>query len=235
MGPDSERTCDLARSLPRGRRTHGHDTMPQQTTAPALIPPGGLARVLLLSCCAPCSGDIMATLSASGIAYEVFFYNPNIHPAAEYLRRKDENKRYADRLGVPFVDADDDSEAWFAHTKGLEGEPERGRRCTVCFDMRLGRAARHAHEHGFPVLTSSLALSRWKNRAQVNDSAHRAVAPYDGLVYWDHNWRKDGGADRATDIARREAFYRQDYCGCLYSLRDTNRHRRAQGRPLIEI
>jgi len=208
--------------------------MPQNET-PGLTPPGGAAaRVLLLSCCAPCAGDIMARLSASGIAYTVFFYNPNIHPAAEYRRRKDENKRNADRLGVPFVDADYDTDAWFDRTKGLEDEPERGRRCTVCFDMRLGRAARHAHDHGFPVLTSSLALSRWKNRTQVNDSGHRAVAPYDGLVYWDHNWRKDGGADRAIDIARREEFYRQDYCGCLYSLRDTNRHRRAQGRPPIE-
>lgn len=184
------------------------------------IPPGGAAaRVLLLSCCAPCSGDIMATLSASGIAYTVFFYNPNIHPAAEYLRRKDENKRYADTLRVPFVDADYDIDAWFARTKGLEDEPERGRRCTLCFNMRLGRAARHAHDHGFPVLTSSLGLSRWKNWTQVNACGHRAVAPYNGLVYWDHNWRKGGGADRATDIARREELYRQDYCGCLHSRR----------------
>ncbi len=137
----------------------------------------------------------MATLSASGIAYTVFFYNPNIHPAAEYLRRKDENKRYADTLRVPFVDADYEIDAWFARTKGLEDEPERGRRCTLCFDMRLGRAARHAHDHGFPVLTSSLGLSRWKNWTQVNACGHRAVAPYNGLVYWDHNWRKGGGAE----------------------------------------
>ncbi|SDE47638.1 epoxyqueuosine reductase QueH [Rhodospira trueperi] len=196
--------------------------------ARGLTPPGGTAaRVLLLSCCAPCSGDIMATMSAAGIAYTVFFYNPNIHPASEYRRRKDENKRYAERLGVPFVDADYDTDAWFARTKGLEDEPERGRRCTVCFDMRLGRAARHAHDHGFPVLTSSLALSRWKNRTQVNACAHRAVAPYDGLVYWDHDWRKGGGVDRALDIARREEFYRQDYCGCLYSLSSASRRRRA--------
>jgi len=166
----------------------------------------------------------MDTLRASEIDYTVFFYNPNIHPKDEYLRRKEEHIRYADRHSVPVVDADYDPDTWFALTKGLEHEPERGHRCTLCFEMRLKRAALYAHEHRFPVLTSSFGISRWKNMTQVNDCGQRAVAPYEGLVYWDHNWRKGGGSNRMIEVAKREAFYRQDYCGCVYSLRDFVRH-----------
>ncbi|HYD44540.1 MAG TPA: epoxyqueuosine reductase QueH, partial [Phenylobacterium sp.] len=124
---------------------------------------------------------------------------------------------------------------WFERAKGMEWEPERGIRCTMCFDMRFERTALYAHEHGFPVMTSSLGISRWKNMAQINDCGHRAAAPYEGLSYWDYNWRKGGGAARMIEISKREEFYQQEYCGCVYSLRDTNRHRRETGRGPIEI
>ena len=101
--------------------------------------------------------------------------------------------------------------------------------------MRFERTALYAHENGFPVMTSSLGISRWKNMAQINDSGARAAAPYPGLSYWDYNWRKGGGATRMIEISKREEFYQQEYCGCVYSLRDTNRHRRETGRPPIEI
>lgn len=202
---------------------------------PSLTPPSGQKRVLLHSCCAPCSGEVMEAMLASGIDYTIFFYNPNIHPLKEYLLRKDENVRFAEKHGVPFVDADYDKDNWFARAKGMEWEPERGVRCTMCFDMRFERTALHAHEHGFPVMTSSLGISRWKNMAQINDCGHRAAAPYDGLSYWDFNWRKGGGSARMIEISKREEFYQQEYCGCVYSLRDSNVHRRSQGREPIEI
>ncbi|ABD89049.1 protein of unknown function DUF208 [Rhodopseudomonas palustris BisB18] len=192
---------------------------------PALSLPAGHAKVLLHSCCAPCSGEVMEAMLAAGIDYTVFFYNPNIHPEREYLLRKDENARFAARHGVAFVDADYDDALWLARTKGLECEPERGERCSICFDMRLERTALYAYEHGFSVITSSLGISRWKDFAQVVASGKRAVSRYDGLVYWDHNWRKAGGSARAVEIAKREKFYQQSYCGCLYSLRDAH-HRR---------
>lgn len=117
----------------------------------------------------------------------------------------------------------------------MEWEPERGVRCTMCFDMRFERTALYAHEHGFPVMTSSLGISRWKNMTQINDCGQRAVSPYEGLFYWDFNWRKGGGSARMIEISKQEKFYQQEYCGCAYSLRDTNAHRRSQGRSPIEL
>ena len=202
---------------------------------PVLVPPGGEKKVLLHSCCAPCSGEVMEAMLASGVEYTIFFYNPNIHPEREYLLRKEENIRFAEKHGVPFVDCDYDTDNWFERAKGMEWAPEKGVRCTMCFDMRFERTALYAHEHGFPVMTSSLGISRWKDMNQINASGKRAVGPYEGLSYWDYNWRKGGGADRMIDISKREEFYQQEYCGCVYSLRDTNRRRRNMGRAPIEI
>jgi len=209
--------------------------MTDEPLRPTLTAPGGHRKVLLHSCCAPCSGEVMEAMTASGIDYTIFFYNPNIHPQAEYLLRKEENVRFAEKHGVAFVDADYDTDAWFARARGMEWEPERGIRCTMCFDMRFARTALHAHENGFPVMTSSLGISRWKDMAQINGCGKRAVEPYEGLTYWDYNWRKGGGSSRMIEISKREEFYQQEYCGCVYSLRDTNRHRREAGRPAIRL
>ncbi|KAF0853330.1 epoxyqueuosine reductase QueH [Pantoea dispersa] len=197
--------------------------------------PNGHNKVLLHSCCAPCSGEVMEAMLASGIDYTIFFYNPNIHPLKEYELRKEENIRFAEQFGVPFVDADYDKDNWFERARGMEWEPERGVRCTMCFDMRFERTALYAHEHGFPVITSSLGISRWKNMQQINDCGVRAAARYPDMLYWEFNWRKGGGSSRMIEISKRERFYQQEYCGCIYSLRDTNRYRVASGRERIEI
>lgn len=204
-------------------------------TRSPLTCPGGYKKVLLHSCCAPCSGEVMEAMVASAIDFTIFFYNPNIHPLKEYELRKQENIRFAEKFGVPFIDADYDRDNWFARAKGMENEPERGIRCTMCFDMRFERTALYAHEHGFPVITSSLGISRWKNMQQINDCGQRAAGHYPGLVYWDYNWRKGGGASRMIEISKREQFYQQEYCGCVYSLRDTNRSRVAVGREKIQL
>jgi len=202
---------------------------------PILEPPGGNRKVLLHSCCAPCSGEVMEAMTASGIDYTIFFYNPNIHPREEYILRKEENIRFAEKHGVPFVDADYDTANWFRRARGMEMEPERGIRCTMCFDMRFERTALHAHENGFPVITSSLGISRWKNMNQINDCGVRAAAHYPDIEYWTFNWRKGGGAARMIEISKREHFYQQEYCGCVYSLRDTNEWRVKNGREEIRI
>lgn len=106
------------------------------------------------------------------------FYNPNIHPRKEYELRKDENVRFAEQFGVPFIDADYDRDNWFERARGMENEPERGVRCTMCFDMRFERTALYAHEHGFPVITSSLGISRWKTCSR---STTAAFAPRPGI------------------------------------------------------
>ncbi|WP_340611614.1 epoxyqueuosine reductase QueH [Xenorhabdus bharatensis] len=197
--------------------------------------PNGHSKVLLHSCCAPCSGEVMEAMLASGIDFTIFFYNPNIHPQKEYELRKEENIRFAEQMGIPFIDADYDRDNWFERAKGMENEPERGIRCTMCFDMRFERTALYAHEHGFPVITSSLGISRWKNMQQINDCGVRAASRYPGLSYWEYNWRKGGGSARMIEISKREEFYQQEYCGCVYSLRDTNRHRLATGRERIKL
>ncbi|MFI0347252.1 MAG: epoxyqueuosine reductase QueH [Chthoniobacterales bacterium] len=199
------------------------------------LPPGGEKRVMLHSCCAPCSGEVMEAMIASGLELEIFFYNPNIHPRKEYDLRKEENIRFAEKHNIPFVDADYDTDNWFARVKGLEFEPERGMRCTACFDMRFERTALHAYERGFPVMTSCLGISRWKNMEQINASGIKAARRYEGLSYWTFNWRKAGGSERMIEISKREGFYQQEYCGCVYSLRDTNKWRVSTGRKKIEL
>ncbi|MEZ0390045.1 MAG: epoxyqueuosine reductase QueH [Verrucomicrobium sp.] len=200
-----------------------------------LRPPVEGGRLLLHSCCAPCSGEVMEAIAASGIEFAIYFYNPNIHPRDEYELRKQENIRFAEKHAILFVDADYDKDNWFQRVKGLEWEPERGARCTACFDMRFERTALYAHEHGYPLITSCLGISRWKNLAQINDCGVRAAARYEGMKYWEFNWRKKGGSSRMLEISKEERFYQQEYCGCIYSLRDTNKHRLAQGRPKIVL
>lgn len=206
--------------------------MPQRSK---LQLPNNAEKLLLHSCCAPCSGELMERFLESEINYTIYFYNPNIHPLREYEIRKLENIRFAEKHHVPFVDGDYDRDDWFARAKGMENEPERGSRCTMCFDMRFARTALYAHEHGFPVITSSLGISRWKNMEQINDCGVRAAAPYPNMIYWTFNWRKEGGASRMIEISKREQFYQQEYCGCVYSLRDTNRWRLQNNRSRIKI
>lgn len=197
--------------------------------------PDGADKLLLHSCCAPCSGSIMEMLAHAGIDYTIFFYNPNIHPEKEYVMRKDENVRFAQKLGIPFVDADYDKDNWLARAKGMEYEPERGRRCTMCFDMRFERTALYACENDFKVISSTLGISRWKNMTQINDCGKRAAQKYAGIDYWTYNWRKKGGSQRMVEVSKEEQFYQQEYCGCIYSLRDTNRWRLQNNRPRIEM
>ena len=200
---------------------------------PKLQIPNGENRLLLHSCCAPCAGEIMEALFVSKIKTSVYFYNPNIHPIEEYEIRKDENKRFCDKLGFEFIDADYDKDNWFKRVKGLENEPERGKRCTKCFDIRFERSALYAKENSFKVFATTLGISRWKDMNQINEAGLRAASRYDEVKYWDFNWRKEGGSSRMIEISKREHFYQQEYCGCVYSLRDTNKWRRKNNRDRI--
>ena len=178
-----------------------------------------LNSLLLHVCCAPCSGGIIETLLEEGASPVLYFYNPNIHPLDEYERRKQAVKHFAARKGIAWVDADYDPDQLFIRAKGLENEPERGLRCQACFDMRLERAARYAHDHGFEVLATTNGIARWKDAAQVRRAGIRAVAPYPGLKFLDRDWRKNGGMERMRLVTVTEGFYQQKYCGCVYSQR----------------
>ncbi|CAH0374398.1 unnamed protein product [Pelagomonas calceolata] len=186
-------------------------------------------KVLLHSCCAPCSGAMIEEMVEKQDAdVTIFFYNPNIHPRAEYELRKRENEEYARRLGVPFVDGDYDPDEWYKRARGMEFSPERGSRCTMCFDMRMDRTALYAHEWGFSHIATTNSTSRWKDEQQVDDSGRRAAAKYD-LTYMDDDWKTDVMTARKYEINAQQSFYKQEYCGCSFSLRDNNFHRAKEG------
>jgi predicted adenine nucleotide alpha hydrolase (AANH) superfamily ATPase len=197
--------------------------------------PYGEKKVLMHSCCAPCSGAVMEKMINNGIELTIFFYNPNIHPKAEYEIRKNENIRFAEKMNIPFIDADYDVQNWFQLAKGMEDEPERGIRCSMCFDMRFVRTADYASLNNFKIITSSLGISRWKDMNQINMSGIKAASLYEGISYWTYNWRKEGGSSKMYEISKRENFYKQEYCGCIYSLKCTNNWRVQNNREPIKI
>ena len=178
-----------------------------------------MKKILLHACCAPCSGAIIEYLVQTGFSPVVFFSNANIVPYAEYRKRLDECIRYARDCGVEIVEDPYDHAEWKCVTAGLENEPERGARCLECFRYRLVRAAKYASENGFDTLTTSLASSRWKDLAQVDEAGRYACSLFPGVTWWGKNWRKGGLQERRNAIIRERNFYNQTFCGCEFSER----------------
>ena len=165
----------------------------------------------------------------------IYYCNPNIYPREEYEIRKDECTRYAKALGLEIIDADYDHDRWLEAMKGLEAEPERGGRCLKCFKLRLLRTAEYARDHGFKVITTTLASSRWKSLDQINEAGQWAcdqLGAVDGsrlgvemippddpkVIWWNQNWRKGGLQERRNQILKEYDFYNQRYCGCEFSM-----------------
>lgn len=170
-------------------------------------------KILLLSCCAPCSCAVIKTLAEEGADFSVVFYNPNIRPEAEYAKRMNENKRVCAQYNVPFIELEYDNERWCALTGGLENEPERGRRCDICFYMRLKRVMEYAAVNGFDAVASVLGVSRYKNLAQVNRMAYKA-SEETGVPYLEIEGRKGGMQELRSRLIKELRLYNQDYCGC---------------------
>ena len=181
--------------------------------------PGGADRILLHACCAPCSGAIVECLVERGYRPVIFYSNSNIFPQEEYGHRRNECIRYAREWNVEMVEDVYDHADWGRCAQGLENEPERGGRCLQCFKYRLLRAAQYAAANGFPVLTTTLASSRWKSLEQVNEAGQWACSQVEGVTWWDQNWRKGGLQERRNQILKEQNFYNQLYCGCEYSKR----------------
>lgn len=168
---------------------------------------------LLLSCCAPCSCAVIKILAEEKQDFAVVFYNPNIRPEAEYRKRADENKRVCELYGVPFIELEYDNQRWCSLTNGLENEPERGKRCDVCFYMRLKRVMEYALANGFEAVASVLGVSRYKDLAQVNRAAARAAAET-GIAYLEIEGRKGGRQELRAQLIKELGLYNQNYCGC---------------------
>ncbi|HBZ33664.1 MAG TPA: diacylglucosamine hydrolase [Bacteroidales bacterium] len=175
--------------------------------------------VLLHSCCAPCSAAILEWMLNNDIEPVVFFYNPNIFPREEYEHRKDEIVRHCEHLGVQYLDGDYDHSRWLAQCAHLAYAPERGERCSLCFRMRLLKAAQVAKEHGIERFATTLASSRWKNIEQVNQAGKWAEQQVEGVTFWANNWRKGGLQQRRQELLKQYCFYNQLYCGCEFSIR----------------
>lgn len=191
------------------------------TQIPSLTVPHGADRIVLHTCCAPCSSAIIECLLQHGVTPVVFYSNPNIWPREEYLIRKNECTRYAQSLGLEIVDDDYDHESWLSQMKGLENEPERGSRCLKCFRIRLLRTAQFAALRGIGVVTTTLASSRWKSLDQINDAGTWACSQVEGVDWWNQNWRKGGLQERRLAIIKAFGFYNQQYCGCEFSKRNS--------------
>ena len=187
--------------------------------------PYGQKKVLLHTCCAPCSSAIIEFLLAHEMEPVIYYCNPNIYPYEEYLIRKNECTRYAQSLGLEIVDADYDHEKWLEGVRGMEHEPERGGRCMKCFRMRLLETARYAAEMGISVITTTLASSRWKSLEQIDEAGRWACDHVNSVAgegscevrWWDRNWRKGGLQERRNQIIKEYDFYNQLWCGCEFS------------------
>ena len=183
-----------------------------------------MTKVLLHSCCAPCSAAIVEWMLENDYEPTIFFFNPNIFPEEEYLKRKNEIIQYAEREQIPIVDIDDNDtwdgrhQAWLWEARPFANEPERGKRCSVCFDHRLCATAAYAAEHDFPLFTTTLASSRWKDFKQICTSGQFAEehCGKGRTKFWDKNWRKGGLYERRNILSKQ--FYNPQYCGCEYSL-----------------
>lgn len=183
-----------------------------------MTPPIQTDRILLHTCCAPCSSAIVEALLQHNIRPTLYFYNPNIFPLEEYERRKAEMMRYATALGLEWVDADYVHEEWLGCVEGMEDEPERGSRCLTCFRMRLNKTAQYAQEHGYNLFATTLSTSRWKSIEQINTAGGEAASRRDGLHFWGANWRKGGLQSRRNELIKVYGFYNQSYCGCEFSM-----------------
>ena len=176
-------------------------------------------KILLHSCCAPCSSAVIEWLLGNDYVPVVFFFNPNIYPEEEYLKRKQELTGYIQKLNLSFIDADYDHASWLENIKDLEKEPERGQRCLQCFRIRLEATARQASCLNIPLFTTTLSSSRWKSWKQINEAGLYAQSKAENVRFWDKDWKKGGLTERRAALLRENDFYNQQYCGCEFSIR----------------
>ena len=174
-------------------------------------------KILFHTCCSPCACEPIEELRNQGFEVTLFFDNPNIQPKEEYDARLLELKKYLQTIPrVEIIEGAYDVLDWLKAIKGLESEPERGKRCDVCYDLRLRRTAKKAKELGYEYFGSSLSISPHKKADKISELGQKIAKEY-GLKFLDRDWKKMGGFQRACEIAKEHAFYRQNYCGCVFS------------------
>ncbi len=171
-----------------------------------------------MSCCAPCSAGAIKQLVDGEISdiedFIVLFFNPNIFPSTEYDKRLSEQIKYCEKLGVNYAIGEYNHDAWRNAMRGLETEPERGARCSKCFLFRFEYAKKWASEHGYDAVASVFGVSKHKDQSQVDKAGISALGNQYKPIKWDEALRQK--------IGRESGFYRQNYCGCEFSVRKGN-------------
>ena len=178
-------------------------------------------KLLVHICCAPDAAYVVGLLKG---CHDVtgFFSNSNIHPADEYERRLEETRRVAERLGIRLIEDDYDPSLWLKRTHAFSDEPEKGRRCDVCYALRLHRTARTASSLGFDGFSTVMSLSPWKKAAVLNRIGKMLGRRF-AVGFLEADFKKKDGFRKSVALSRELSLYRQDYCGCVYSLRDKKR------------
>jgi len=180
-------------------------------------------RMLLHACCAPCSSSVIEQLREQ-YDLTLYYYNPNIHPEKEYRIRCDEMIRWCEKCDLPLIVSNYDPPTWDRRIAGYENEPERGERCTLCYQMRMEAAARQAQQDGFEIFTTVLSISPHKDADRINRLGAE-LEEATGVKFYSANFKKKGGFQRSLEISKEEEFYRQNYCGCRYSLAESVKRR----------
>lgn len=184
-------------------------------------------RLFLHSCCGPCSSYVLEYLSEY-FQITVFYYNPNIFPEEEYRKRVEEQKEFIRRFPAKnpifFVEGDFEQETYYAAVRGLEKEPEGGRRCEVCFELRLRKTAQMAREAGADFFATTLTISPMKNAFLLNSIGQRLGEEY-GVTWLFSDFKKKGGYQRSVQLSKEYGMYRQDYCGCVFSGQERERQK----------
>ncbi len=183
---------------------------------------GDVPTLFLHSCCAPCSSYVLEFLSQY-FKITVFYYNPNIYPDEEYYHRVKEQQEFIRRFPakhpIDFVEGDFDKDAFYTAVKGMEQLSEGGERCFICYELRLRESAKYAKERGMDYFCTTLSISPLKNAEKLNEIGARLAEEY-GVSYLPSDFKKKNGYKRSVEISREYGMYRQDYCGCVFSMRE---------------
>lgn len=175
-------------------------------------------QILLHACCAICSGYPISHLKDMGYSVVVYFYNPNIYPEIEYQKRLEAEKTLCTHFGVELAEAGYEPQEFFDCAKGLELEPEKGRRCDKCFELRLRKSAEFAVKNDIKNFTTSIVISPHKNFQKLTEIGERVAQEY-GLNYIAIDFKKKDGFLKTNKISKELGLYRQNYCGCKFSIR----------------
>ena len=175
-------------------------------------------KIIVHACCANCSGYPVSYLKDAGYQVVVYFYNPNIYPTEEYEKRLDAQRILCNALDVELVGGEYNPQDFYKAARGLENEPEKGARCDKCFELRLRKTAEYAKHKGIQEFTTSIVISPHKNFAKLTEIGQKIAAEY-GLTYQAIDFKKKDGFLKTNKISRELGLYRQNYCGCEFSIR----------------